>query len=79
MTPSRLPEATQHVVAESVRRASAAVVITEKRGDLPTPLPEGAGYPGFIFARGNEPGQIEQVLRKAHGLLRIRIKEVLAT
>lgn len=55
------------------------VVITAKEGDLLTPLPEGASYPGFIFARGNEPGQVAQVLRKAHGRLRMRVKTVLAT
>ncbi|MDE2726371.1 MAG: ATP-grasp domain-containing protein, partial [Gemmatimonadota bacterium] len=55
------------------------VVVTAKEGDMLTPLPEGAGYPGFIFARGDEPGQVEQVLRKAHGRLRMRVKSVLAT
>ena len=55
------------------------VVITAKEGDMLTPLPEGAGYPGFIFAKGDEPGQVEQVLRKAHGRLRMRVKTVLAT
>lgn len=55
------------------------VVVTAKEGDMLTPLPEGAGYPGFIFARGDEPGQVEQVLRKAHGRLRMRVKTVLAT
>ncbi|MDD9949052.1 MAG: ATP-grasp domain-containing protein [candidate division Zixibacteria bacterium] len=55
------------------------VVVTAKEGDMLTPLPEGAGYPGFIFAKGDEPGQVEQVLRKAHGRLRMRVKTVLAT
>ncbi|MDE2847908.1 MAG: ATP-grasp domain-containing protein [Gemmatimonadota bacterium] len=55
------------------------VVITAKEGDILTPLPEGSGYPGFIFARGDEPGQVERVLRKAHGRLRMRVKKVLAT
>ncbi len=55
------------------------VVITAKEGDVLTPLPEGASYPGFIFAKGDEPGQVAQVLRKAHGRLRMRVKAVLAT
>jgi len=55
------------------------VVITAREGDLLTPLPEGAGYPGFIFAKGDEPGQVEQVLRKAHGRLQMRVKTVLST
>ncbi len=55
------------------------VVITAKEGDLLTPLPEGASYPGFIFARGDEPGQVEQVLRNAHGQLRMSVKEILST
>ena len=55
------------------------VVITAREGDMLTPPPEGASYPGFIFAKGDEPGQVEQVLRKAHEKLRMRIKSVLAT
>lgn len=55
------------------------VVVTAKEGDMLTPLPEGASYPGFIFARGDEPGQVERILRRAHGMLRMRVKKVLAT
>lgn len=54
------------------------VVITAKEGDMLNPLPEGASYPGFIFARGDEPGQVERVLRRAHGRLRMHVKTVLA-
>ncbi len=53
------------------------VVITAKKGDILTPLPDGASYPGFIFARGEEPGKVEQSLRTAHSLLRMRVQEVL--
>jgi len=35
------------------------------------PLPEGASYLGFIFARGPTPEFVEQALRKAHRELRI--------
>ena len=53
------------------------VVITAKKGDILTPLPEGASYPGFIFARGDGPGKVEQSLRTAHSQLRMRVQEVL--
>ena len=33
------------------------------------PLPEGASYLGFIFARGNTPESVEASLREAHGRL----------
>ncbi len=34
-------------------------------GDMLVPLPEGADYPGFIFARGEEPESVEAALREA--------------
>ncbi len=37
------------------------------------PLPEGASYLGFIFARGATPVFVEQVLREAHRRLRFTI------
>ena len=43
-----------------------AVVITAHRGQQLVPLPEGARYPGFIFARGDGPRQVEAALREAH-------------
>ncbi len=55
------------------------VIITAKEGDVLTPLPEGAGYPGFIFASGDDPGRVTKILRRAHGRLRMRVKAVLAT
>jgi hypothetical protein len=47
-----------------------AVVITAHRGQRLVPLPEGARYPGFIFARGDRPEQVEAALRDAHRRLR---------
>jgi biotin carboxylase len=41
------------------------------------PLPEGAAYLGFIFARGNTPDEVEAALREAHERLRIRIDTVI--
>ncbi|MYE05949.1 MAG: ATP-grasp domain-containing protein [Chloroflexi bacterium] len=34
-------------------------------GDMLVPLPEGADYPGFIFARGDDPAAVESALREA--------------
>lgn len=34
-------------------------------GEMLIPLPEGADYPGFIFARGKEPEAVETALREA--------------
>lgn len=53
------------------------VVITAREGDTLTPLPEGASYPGFIFARGDDPLHVERTLRAANNQLRMQVKEVL--
>jgi hypothetical protein len=39
-----------------------------------TPLPEGASYLGFIFARGESPDGVERSLRDAHARLSFRIE-----
>jgi biotin carboxylase len=39
-----------------------------------TPLPEGASYLGFIFARGETPQAAELALREAHAHLAVRIE-----
>lgn len=77
-----VPESGQFLRYDGVEAAKKVpgvedVVITAKEGDLLTPLPEGASYPGFIFARGDQSGQVEQVLRRAHGLLELRVHRVL--
>jgi len=41
------------------------------------PLPEGASYLGFIFARGDDPATVEAAIREAHAQLRIRIDPML--
>jgi hypothetical protein len=41
------------------------------------PLPEGSTYLGFIFARSNEPADVELSLREAHKFLRIRIDTII--
>jgi L-amino acid ligase C-terminal domain 2 len=47
------------------------VLITAKPEQVLVPLPEGASYLGFIFARGPTPEFVEQALRQAHRELRI--------
>jgi formate-dependent phosphoribosylglycinamide formyltransferase (GAR transformylase) len=51
--------------------------ITAKTNYPIVPLPEGASYLGFIFARGDSPEFVEAALREAHGRLRIRIDPLL--
>jgi len=50
------------------------VEITAKLNHLLVPLPEGASYLGFIFARGDTPAVVEAALRQAHALLRFDIR-----
>jgi biotin carboxylase len=42
------------------------VAITAHPGQDLIPLPEGASYPGFIFARAESPERVETALREAH-------------
>jgi hypothetical protein len=53
------------------------IEITVRRGERLVPLPEGASYLGFIFARGRQPAAAEQALRQAHALLEFDISPVL--
>jgi biotin carboxylase len=55
------------------------VIVTAKPGQQLIPLPEGASYLGFIFARGAEPDAVERALRAAHGKLRFEIATALET
>jgi biotin carboxylase len=50
------------------------IEITAKLNYPLVPLPEGASYLGFIFARGETPGEVEKAIRKAHKLLRFEIR-----
>src|SRR5256714_7511384 len=47
------------------------VVITAHPGQELVPWPEGARYPGFIFARGGTPQAVEAALRAAHQRLQV--------
>jgi biotin carboxylase len=53
------------------------IVITAKEGQELVPLPEGAAYLGFIFARGDSPADAEEAVRAAHAELRFEIAQVL--
>ncbi|HEV2581118.1 MAG TPA: ATP-grasp domain-containing protein [Ktedonobacteraceae bacterium] len=50
------------------------VEITAKLNYALVPLPEGASYLGFIFARGQTPAEVEAAIRQAHGQLRFEIR-----
>jgi biotin carboxylase len=49
------------------------VTITAKEGQKLVPLPEGASYLGFIFARGKSADAVERTLREAHSQLAFEI------
>jgi hypothetical protein len=49
------------------------VRITAKPDQLLVPLPEGASYLGFIFARAARPSDVERALREAHARLHFTI------
>ena len=51
------------------------VVMTAKVDQLLLPLPEGATYLGFIFARGHTPREVERSLRDAHANLDVRLEK----
>ena len=53
------------------------VIITAKQGQKLVPLPEGASYLGFIFARGENPDAVERALRSSHRRLRFEIATAL--
>ena len=53
------------------------VEITAKLNNKLVPLPEGASYLGFIFARGDTPAEVEEAIRQAHSLLHFDIRKVI--
>jgi biotin carboxylase len=55
------------------------VIITAKEGQRLVPLPEGASYLGFIFARANSPDTVESAIREAHAKLNFQIATALET
>ena len=53
------------------------IAITAKPAEKLLPFPEGASYPGFLFARGATPQAVEQALRTAYRQLRLIITPAL--
>ncbi|MGH7699201.1 MAG: ATP-grasp domain-containing protein [Gemmatimonadales bacterium] len=49
------------------------VLVTAHPGERLVPWPEGSRYPGFIFARGETPEQVEAALRAAHRALEFEL------
>jgi biotin carboxylase len=65
-----------------VERAAAVpgiedAIITAKPGQKLIPLPEGASYLGFLFARGETAREVERALRDAHAQLEFQIATAL--
>ena len=61
---------------EDARRTDGVdqVIVTAKEDQLLVPLPEGASYLGFIFARGETRDAVERSLRIAHARLGFTIE-----
>jgi biotin carboxylase len=79
-----IPRAGVYQSVEGVQEAAAIagvdeVIVTAKLGQTMVPLPEGASYLGFIFARAASPRAVEEALRRSHAELRFHIAAVLPT
>ena len=79
-----IPKGGIYESVEGVERARAVpgiedVIITATEGQRLIPLPEGATYLGFLFARAESPAAIEAALRQAYTELRFEIATVLET
>ncbi len=77
-----IPREGIYVDVEGLPRARAEagiedVIITAKQGQKLIPLPEGASYLGFIFARGETSDAVEQALRNSHRQLGFEIATAL--
>ena len=77
-----VPQAGVYEGVDGLERARATrgvedVIITAKPAEKLVPLPEGASYLGFIFARGPSPELVEGALRRAHQELRFLIAQAL--
>lgn len=70
----------QGVTGEDSARAVPGIVeltMTTRVGEKLVPLPEGASYLGFLFARAPTPDAVEAALREAHAQLRFEIAPLL--
>jgi ATP-grasp domain-containing protein/L-aminoacid ligase-like protein len=77
-----IPRQGIYVHVEGLDRARAEpgiedVIVTAKQGQKLIPLPEGASYLGFIFARGETPAEAEHALRNSHRHLHFEIATAL--
>lgn len=73
-----IPKAGRLDAVTGLKAASAVdgideITISAHIGEWLLPLPEGDRYLGFIFARADDPAQVEQALRKAHNHLSFTI------
>lgn len=73
-----IPKAGVYRGVEGVEAATSVpavddVVITAKLDQRLVPIPEGASYLGFIFARADTPAEAEAAVRQAHARLRFAI------
>ncbi len=66
-------EGVQNVEAAQDVPGIERIEITAKLQQKLVPLPEGASYLGFIFARGENAGMVEAALRKSHARLKFEI------
>jgi biotin carboxylase len=77
-----IPREGIYVATEGLEQARSTtgiedVVITAKEGQKLIPLPEGASYLGFIFARASSPDDVERALRVSHACLHFEIAAAL--
>jgi biotin carboxylase len=77
-----IPRAGIYVDVEGLQRARSEpgieeVIVTAKQGQKLVPLPEGASYLGFIFARAETFAAVEESLRGSHRQLRFEIATAL--
>ena len=70
-------EAVENVEEAARTPGVEGIEITAKQRQQLVPLPEGASYLGFLFARGESPAFVEAALRKAHGKLRFVVSPAL--
>ena len=73
-----IPRAGLLVAVEGIDEALAVEGVTEFDQTIPNgkpviPLPDGDRYLGFLFARGQTPGDVETALRRAHNRLVVSI------
>jgi ATP-grasp domain-containing protein/L-aminoacid ligase-like protein len=66
-------EGVENVAAAEKVEGIESIEITAKLQQRLIPLPEGASYLGFVFARGSSPEFVERALRAAHAKLHFQI------